>query len=361
METARRAKPPPFMPCTNGVQCRFLPTCIANSISKSDESGERTPVTISIFLCLEGLIMYVSMKPLLDHAAANGYAVMAANAMNMEMARAVISAADQKKAPLIIIIGGMQMAKHATAELMEPMIRRMAEETVAPIALCLDHGPNLEKVMYALNNQFSSIMIDGSKLPLGENIALTKHVVRLCHSVGVGVEGEIGHVGQAAALDGRDASSYTAPEDAAKFVRETDVDCLAVAIGTAHGEYPKGFVPKINFELLKKIKAATNQMPIALHGGSGSGDENIEKAVKAGINKINLATDLQNASRDGVIEAYKNGGDYVKMIQNGELHCKNLLMHWMELSGSCGQAERIPLPYTFGKLQGDNKNTAVGE
>lgn len=305
--------------------------------------------------------MYVSMKPLLEHAAANHYAVMAANAMNMEMARAAISAADEKQAPLIIIIGGMQMAKHATAELMAPMIQRLAAETTAPIALCLDHGANLEKVVYALNNRFSSIMLDGSKLPMEENIAATKLVVQLCHSVGVGVEGELGHVGQAAALDGRDASLYTLPTDAKRFADETGVDCLAVAIGTAHGKYPEGFVPKINFELLKEIKAATGNMPIALHGGSGSGDENIRKAVAAGINKINLATDLQNAAREGTIEAFQNGGDYVKMIQNAELSCKTLLMHWMELSGSCGQATKINLPYTFDRLQGDSKNTAVGE
>ncbi|MEN6418056.1 MAG: class II fructose-bisphosphate aldolase, partial [Clostridiaceae bacterium] len=137
--------------------------------------------------------------------------------------------------------------------------------------------------------------------------------------------------------------------------------CLAVAVGTAHGKYPQGFVPQINFELVKRIKTACGGMPIALHGGSGSGDENIVKAVAAGINKINLATDLQNASREGTIEAYQNGGDYVQMIQSAELHCKELLMHWMELSGSCGQAGKIRLPYTFGRLQGDVKNTAVGE
>jgi fructose-bisphosphate aldolase class II len=305
--------------------------------------------------------MYVSMKPILAHASAHGYAVMAANAMNMEMARAVISAADEKQAPLIVIIGGMQMARHAAAALMAPMIRRLAEETTAPVALCLDHGANLQKVVYALNNGFSSIMLDGSKLPFEENAAVTKQVVELCHGVGVGVEGELGHVGMAADLDGRDASLYTSPEQAARFAAATGVDCLAVAIGTAHGKYPEGFVPQINFDLLRKIKAATHGMPIALHGGSGSGDENIRKAVAAGVNKINLATDLQNASREGAIEAYEAGGDYIQMIQNAELHCKELLMHWMELSGSCGQAKKIPLPYTFSRLQGDYKNNISGE
>ena len=305
--------------------------------------------------------MYVSMKPLLEHAAANNYAVMAANALNMEMARAVISAADEKQAPLIIILGGMAMAKHSAAELMVPMIKRLAEETTAPIALCLDHGKDIYKVAYALHNGFSSIMLDGSQYSMEENIEKTKQIVDICHSIHVGVEGEIGHVGQAANLDGRDESLYTRPEDAAYFAKETGVDCLAVAIGTAHGKYPKGFVPHINFELLKKIKDATGNMPIALHGGSGSGDENIIKAVEAGINKINLATDLQEAAKEGAAEAYANGGDYMKTIQAAELSCKNLLMHWIDLSGSAGRAKEIPLPYTFSHLQGDQKNSSVEE
>ena len=305
--------------------------------------------------------MYVSMKPILEHAAANNYAVMAANALNMEMARAVISAADEKQAPLIIILGGMAMAKHSAAELMVPMIKRLAQETNVPVALCLDHGKDIYKAAYALHNGFSSIMLDGSQYSMEENIEKTKQIVEICHSIHVGVEGEIGHVGQAANLDGRDESLYTTPEDAAYFAKATGVDCLAVAIGTAHGKYPEGFVPHINFELLKKIKEATGNMPIALHGGSGSGDENIRKAVAAGINKINLATDLQEAAKRGAAEAYENGGDYMKTIQNAELCCKNLLMHWIDLSGSTGRARDIRLPYTFSQLQGDHKNNSVEE
>ena len=305
--------------------------------------------------------MYVSMDCLLRHAAERHYAVMAANALNLEMARGVISAADETQSPLIIILGSMAMAKHSTPELLAPMIQRLAAGTTAPIALCLDHGKDLNKVLKALYNRFSSVMIDASQLPMEENIALTRQVVELCHPLGVGVEGELGHVGQAAALDGRDASLYTRPEDAAYFVKETKVDCLAVAIGTAHGKYPAGFQPKLNFELLREIKAATNHMPIALHGGSGSGDENVRKAVEAGINKINLATDLQEACRRAAIEASEAGGDYMKMIQASEQACKKLLIHWMELAGSCGQARSFTPPYTFPELQGDVKNNGTGE
>ena len=305
--------------------------------------------------------MYVPMKCVLDHAAKNHYAVMAANALNMEMARAIISAADETQSPLIIIMGTVSMEKHCTPELMVPMIMRLAGATKSPIALCLDHGKTMDKVSMAIYNRFSSVMIDASNLPFDENVALTKKVVELCRPIGVSVEGELGHVGQAVALDGRDASLYTKPEDAAAFVKATDVDCLAVAIGTAHGKYPEGFVPQINFDLLREIKAATGNMPIALHGGSGSGDENILKAVEAGINKINLATDLQEASRRGTIEACEAGGNYLQMIQAAEQSCKKLLMHWMELAGSCGKAIDFPLPYNFGLMQGDIKNTMHGE
>lgn len=305
--------------------------------------------------------MYVSMKTLLQHAAKNQYAVMAANALNMEMARAVVSAADEKQAPLIIIIGGMQMEKHAAAELMAPMIKQLAMETSAPIALCLDHGKDIKKVVYAVCNGFSSIMIDGSQFSFEKNIEITKQVVELCHPLHIGVEGEIGHVGQAADLDGRDETLYTKPEDAAAFVKSTGIDCLAVAIGTAHGKYPQGFIPHINFELLKEIKIATDNFPIALHGSSGSGEDNIRKAVEAGINKINLATDLQEAAKRGAEQALAQGGDYMSMIQNAELSCKNLLMRWMELSGSCGRAKDIPIPYKFSALQGDHRNKSAEE
>lgn len=305
--------------------------------------------------------MYVTMKPLLKHAATNHYAVMAANVLNMEMARAVISAADEKQAPLIIIIGSMAMAKHSAAELVAPMIRRLAAQTTAPIALCLDHGKDIHKVAYALHNGFNSIMLDGSQYEMGENVEKTRQIVELCHPLHISVEGEIGHVGQAASLDGRDASLYTKPEDAAYFAKATGVDCLAVAIGTAHGKYPEGFVPHINLELLREIKEATNQMPIALHGGSGSGDENIIAAVEAGINKINLATDLQEAAKKGAGEAFQKGADYIKTLQEAELACKNLLMHWMELSGSCNRAKDIPVPWRFSDLQGDYKNHSIEE
>lgn len=302
--------------------------------------------------------MFVSMKTLLDDAVEKKYAVIAASAVNMEMVRACIGAADELKAPLILIMGGNQMARHANPELLIPMIKKLAESSHAMIATCLDHGKDYEKVVYAIRHGFSSVMIDGSALLSNENIALTNKVVSLCHPLGVSVEGEIGHVGMAATLDGQDVSLYTNPVDAAEFIKATGIDCLAVAVGTAHGKYPEGYVPRIDHERIRQIKAVVGNTPLALHGSSGSGDENIIQAVQAGINKINVATELLECTKLAMYEAVKHNPqlDYISVCQIGEAACRKLVMHWIELSGSKGRALTIDKPYQFWVLQGDCKN-----
>ena len=182
--------------------------------------------------------MYTDIKTILDDANKNNYAVLAASAFNMELARGLIAAADEMQAPLIILMGQAQMTKHARPELMVPMIKTLAEQTNVPVALILDHGRDWEKITWAYRQGFSSIMVDASAYDMEENIARTKKAVELCHVQGLAVEGELGHVGQAATLDGCDVSLYTKPEEAVRFVQETGVDSLAIACGTAHGLYP---------------------------------------------------------------------------------------------------------------------------
>ncbi|HAL73714.1 MAG TPA: ketose-bisphosphate aldolase [Clostridiales bacterium] len=307
--------------------------------------------------------MYVPMKKILDHAAENNYAVIAANGIDLEMVRALITAADAKKAPLIIIIGGLQMARLANPELLVPVVKKLAGETASPIALCLDHGRDFSKAAYAVRHGFSSIMIDASSKSIDENVALTRKVVDLCHPLGISVEGELGHVGIAASLDGRDESLFTQPEQAAWFAQTTEVDCLAIAAGTAHGKYPAGYIPRINFDLIKRVKDATHNMPIALHGSSDSGDENIIKAVQAGINKINVATDLQMACKTGIQNALvKNPDvDYLTLMQHAEFACRSLLKHWIDLSGSAGQGALIEPSYNLASLLGDFDLSIIGE
>ena len=227
--------------------------------------------------------MYVSMKDILTHADKHNYAVMAVNSVNMEMARAVITAAEEEHSPIIINIGVGQMANLAHPTEMVPMIKEMAERATVPVALNLDHGQKFEDEVSAIQWGFSSVMIDASSYPYEENVKRTATIAALAHQKGICVEGELGHVGQAGDGDNSKVDLYTNVEQAVQYVKDTGVDALAVAIGTAHGNYPKGYVPVLDFDRLAELKAAL-KMPLVLHGGSGSGEENIRKAVAGGIN-----------------------------------------------------------------------------
>ncbi len=284
--------------------------------------------------------MYTDIKTILSDAAEKNYAVIATSAINMETARGIITAAAEKNAPVIFLLGQNMMRVHAKAELMIPMIRRLAEYANVPVATCLDHGNDPERLMYAFRNGFSSIMYDGSLLPLEGNIRETRHWAETCHTFGMGIEGELGHVGNAAAGDDANEAAYTNASDAAMFARETGVDCLAVAVGTAHGEYPKGLIPHINFDRIRECKEATGGMPLALHGGSGAGDENIVRAVQAGINKINVVTDVFSACRASLLEDLSANPKigYIDLMSRMEMAAKHFISHWIDLSGSEGKA-----------------------
>ena len=179
--------------------------------------------------------MYTDIKTILKNAAENNYAVLATSPINLESARGMVRAAEEKKAPIIFLLGQNMMRQHAKAELIIPMIKTLAEYSTVPIATCLDHGNDPERLMYAFRNGFSSIMFDGSLLSFEENIKETKRIASICHQFGMGIEGELGHVGLAANGDEKDESIYTDPMDAKRFAEETGVDCLAIAVGTAHG------------------------------------------------------------------------------------------------------------------------------
>ncbi len=284
--------------------------------------------------------MYTDLKTILKNASENNYAVLATSPINMEIARGMVRAAEEKKAPIIFLLGQNMMRQHAKAELIIPMIKTLAEYSIVPIATCLDHGNNPERIMYAFRNGFTSIMYDGSLLSFDDNIRETRKVAELCHQFDMGIEGELGHVGIALEGDGKDESIYTDPEDAALFVRETGVDCLAIAVGTAHGEYPEGLIPHINFKRIAEVKDATGGMPIALHGGSGSGENNIIKAVKAGINKVNMVTDVLVSSREYTKKALLDNPKigYLELMMGVEDNAKRFIEHWIDLTGSEGKA-----------------------
>ena len=230
-------------------------------------------------------------RTLLDAASKDGAAIAALNFYNAETLIAHVRAANALNASIIL-----QTTEATINYLGLPLILGMANAAAAesqkPIALHLDHGNSYELAARCIDAGYTSVMIDGSKLPFTENCAVTRRVVNLAHAAGVSVEGELGHVGQNS--DSEDPTeTFTRPEDAARFIEETDVDALAVAVGTAHGFY-KGAV-RIDFDRLKEISNKIPDTPLVLHGGSGISAELLHQSIACGIRKINFGTELKNA------------------------------------------------------------------
>ena len=290
--------------------------------------------------------MYVSMKDMLLHAHHNNYAVMAINCVNMEQAKAIIQSANEEKSAVIINISPRQMKAHGHGDIMAPMIKNMAEKVPVPVAFNLDHGASFEDITDAMKFGFSSVMIDSSSFEFEENVRRTQQIASLAHGMGLSCEAELGHVGMAEADDNSNVDLYTNVKQAKEFVDRTECDCLAVAIGTAHGAYPKGMVPKLDFDRLKELKAELN-MPLVLHGGSGAGEENIKKAVACGINKINVCTDLFRHATNATIEAVKENPmiDYMDLCIAAQNAMKDFIKSYMRVIGSSGQ-------YSFEKDNG---------
>lgn len=282
--------------------------------------------------------MYVSMKEMLKHASENKYAVMACNCINYEQAKAICEAAAEEAAPVIIDIAPRQMKLHATPEVMAPMIKEIAEPLDVPVALNLDHGADYHDIARCLKAGYSSVMVDASSYDFEENVRRTRLITSLAHEYGASVEAELGHVGQAAAGDGRSADMYTNVDMACEFVERTGCDALAVAIGTAHGKYPEGFVPQLDFDRLAELKEAL-KMPLVLHGGSGAGEENIRRVVELGINKINVCTDLFNYQRDQIRAELNENPDveYLYMQIHSQEEGKRYIRDYMRMIGSSGR------------------------
>ncbi|PKM82184.1 MAG: fructose-1,6-bisphosphate aldolase, class II [Firmicutes bacterium HGW-Firmicutes-14] len=235
----------------------------------------------------------IPISVLLEKAEAGGYAVGAFNCNNMEIVQAIIGAAEAEKSP-VIMQASQGAIKYAGIDYITAMAKVAAENASVPVALHIDHGTSFEQVMMCIRKGFSSVMIDGSKLPFEENIELTNRVVAVARAVGVSVEAELGKIGGTEDdihVDEKDAF-FTKPEEAREFVERTGVDALAVAIGTAHGQY-KG-VPELDFPRLEKIRSLV-RIPIVLHGSSGVPDEAIEQAIKLGVRKVNIDTNIREA------------------------------------------------------------------
>ncbi|MCI9067179.1 MAG: class II fructose-1,6-bisphosphate aldolase [Lachnospiraceae bacterium] len=240
----------------------------------------------------------VTTKKMLLDAQAGGYAVGAFNVENMEMVQAVIAAAEELGAPVIMQTTPSTL-NYAGPEFYFANVKAAAEGARIPVAIHLDHGNSFELAVKAFRNGYTSIMIDGSHHVFEENVEITRRVVEVCHSAGIPVEAELGKVGgKEDSLDGGDGG-YTVPEEAAEFAERTEVDSLAVAIGTAHGVY-KG-IPRLDVDRLSEIRKVV-EVPLVLHGTSGVPDETVRECIERGICKVNYATDLRIAFTDGVKE-----------------------------------------------------------
>lgn len=291
--------------------------------------------------------MYTSMKDMLLYAHKNHYAVMAINVVDMEQVKACIEAAEEEHSAVILNISPRQMKAHAYPYIMAPMVQNLAERAEVPVALNIDHGVNMEDIVTAIHCGYSSVMVDASSYDFEENIRRVSAVVALAHAKGISVEAELGHVGVAANADGQNADLYTNVDQAEEFVNRTQCDCLAVAIGTAHGSYPKNMIPKLDFERLTELKNRLN-IPLVLHGGSGAGEENIRKAVACGINKINVCTDLMNHAKDSMIKVLQEQPDiqYMEWHEAAEEAMKDFIKDYMRMIGSSNR-------YTFDKFTGE--------
>lgn len=253
----------------------------------------------------------VNMKELLLEADKEDYAVGAFNIANMEMIRGVIMAAEELNSPIIIQIAEGRL-DYSPLDLIGPMMIEAARCAKVNVAVNFDHGTTLENIKKALEIGFTSVMIDGSKLPLEENIELTKEVILEAKKYNASVEAEVGRVGGSEDDSKAVSMLYTEVEDALKFVKETNVDLLAVAIGNAHGVYVGE--PNLNFEVLKNIDKVI-EIPLVLHGGTGITEQDFQKCARTGIKKINIATATFNSVDKHVKEFYKNNKDtnYFKM------------------------------------------------
>ncbi|HAB0737626.1 TPA_asm: ketose-bisphosphate aldolase [Listeria monocytogenes] len=238
--------------------------------------------------------MLVNMKQLLEVAKENKFAVGAFNVADSNFLRVVVEEAEKNNAPAIIAVHPTEL-DFTKDDFFQYVLARIKNSPV-PFVLHLDHGDNMGDVMRAVRCGFSSVMIDGSLLPFEENIRVTKEVVDVCHKLGVSVEGELGNIGKTGnSIEGGVSEIiYTKPEEAEEYISRTGVDTLAVAIGTAHGIYPKDKEPKLRLDILKEIKALVN-IPLVLHGGSANPDAEIAAAVEIGIQKVNISSDYKYA------------------------------------------------------------------
>lgn len=284
-----------------------------------------------------GFSMLVNMNDVLLPARKGGYGVGFFNAVNVEMARAVIETAEEMSAP--IMVGTAEVLLPATPlERVSEYLIPMAKKSKVPVCIHYDHGLTFDKCMEALKLGFTSIMYDCSTRDYESNIAGVAEMVKICHAMGATVEGELGHVGDnegAGKLDNPKAN-FTDPDVALDYVKRTHVDSLAIAVGNAHGDYK--FPPKLDFERINTIAQKVG-LPLVLHGGSGLSDNDFRQAVREGICKINIFTDIDKAGKHGIENGLAAGArTMMELIPHEIAAMKEVVRDKITLFGSAGKA-----------------------
>ena len=278
--------------------------------------------------------MLVNLDVVLKDAQKNHYGVGLFNTTDTDMLEGAITAAEECRSP--IIIGTAEVLLPAgELKLIAPSLLAAAKRATVPVVLHYDHGLTFDRCMEALSLGFSSLMFDGSAGDYDQNIKDTCEIVKIAHSLGVTVEGEIGHVGQAATGDGDVSDMYTTPEEALAYVQATGVDALAIAIGTAHGAYKTK--PKLDIDRLRAIRAKLDT-PLVLHGGSGLSDDDFRNTIREGIAKVNIFTDLCLAGAKASLEGFAASKDYLTVRNEKVAAIKEAVKAKMQLFGSCNRA-----------------------
>lgn len=281
--------------------------------------------------------MLVNMNDILFPAKEGKYGVGFFNAVNVEMARAIIETAEELKAP--VMIGTAEVLLPAMElDLVANYLIPMAKKATVPVCVHYDHGLTFERCMQAVKLGFTSVMYDCSTAPYEENITKVAEMVKICHAMGVTVEAELGHVGDNAGSGKltNPEDYFTNPDTAVDYVKRTGVDSLAVAVGNAHGDY--AFPPKLDFDRIQIISGKTN-LPLVLHGGSGLADADFKNAVRLGVSKINIFTDIDKAGKAGVEAGIAAGERTMMGLIPYEIKAmKEVVAEKIKLFGSEGKA-----------------------
>ena len=282
--------------------------------------------------------MLVNMREILTEAQSGQYAVGFFNAVNVEMARAVIETAEEMRSPVIVGTAEVLLTAMPLERVAEYLIP-MASKASVPVAVHYDHGLTFDKCMEALKLGFSSVMYDCSTASYEENLSSVAEMVKICHAMGATVEGELGHVGdnEGAGKLSNPSDYFTDPDVALDFIDRTGVDALAVAVGNAHGDYK--FPPKLDFDRISDIAKITGT-PLVLHGGSGLADNDFREAVRRGICKVNIFTDLDKAGKAGIEKGLHVGQNtLMNLIPYAIDAMKSVVREKITLFGTAGKAD----------------------